>query len=159
VPRDDGGSGTSDWVTIQVNLADLAAVADSIEAAVNANLRPHADKVSWTYRCGATFGNLHPSNDLTAARRKYQDCLDATVAQLGAFVQASTILVNAARQVVERYGTADALAAASALDVQAALDKAANDAASAHAAAEAAAIQAAAEARNSHIQAKLEAVE
>lgn len=155
MPTDNGGGGSTDWVTIQVNLADLATTADSIEAEVNANLRPHAYKVNNTYRTGAAFGYRHPSNDLQAARRKYQDCLDVTVAQLDAFVDASTTLVNAARQVIESYGTADALAAASALDVQVALDKAALDAATAKAAAN----TAAADARTRYIMAKMEAME
>lgn len=115
---DEGGeSYLSPWATIQVDLATLADVAASVESQVRSSLDPDSRRVMDVYATGVNFGYSNPSVDLLAAKQKYHDCLANTVAQLDYFVTASKVLADAVRAVVERYGSADALAEATNLEV------------------------------------------
>src|SRR5512138_3383417 len=106
----DGGGDSflAGWQGIEVDLRSLGDLAGALEQEVQSNLRPYAEQVSDTYATGVNFGLKNPSMDVADVKRFYRECLDATVQQLASYVNASTILVEAARKVAAMYQGADA---------------------------------------------------
>jgi hypothetical protein len=110
-------SGGADWQEIRVDLGSLQGLADDLLAEVSYHLRP---AVSWQfdqYRGEARFGVRSPSVDLHAVKSRYMDCLRATVDRLATYVEESSLLVDAAGEILARYQTTDALASASLDDI------------------------------------------
>jgi hypothetical protein len=120
----DGSGWLDDWRAIQVDIGSVQQLATNLVTEVKGNLEPNVDRVYAGYASGTTFGGKSPSLELQAIRQKYDDCLKATVAQLAAYVEASSILVAAAVEIAFRYRTTDELAAASMADIDGVLSDA-----------------------------------
>jgi hypothetical protein len=119
---DDGSSQwLSDYGSINVDLAGLDRFAGSVEGEVEGNFRPYAERLFGVYSYGVRFGAGNNSADVTAAKVRHRECLVAAGEQLSGYVAAAQVLIQAARQVAERYRGADAMSAAQAADVDAAL--------------------------------------
>jgi hypothetical protein len=137
---DDGSpQWLGDYGMINVDLSGLDKFAGSVESEVEGNFRPHAERLFGVYLYGVRFGVGNASADVTAAKLKHRDCLSAAGEQLSGYAAAAQILIEAARQVAGRYRGVDALSAAKAADVDAALSGAIQSAAAARDAAAAAA--------------------
>jgi hypothetical protein len=87
---------------------------------VDASLRPGTQEAFEPLGPGAVFGVRSPSADLGGIRRKYTDCLKATVAQLVDQLETSVRLVDVVSEIIRQYGSVDGLASASLADLQAA---------------------------------------
>lgn len=120
----DGSGWLDDWRAIQVDIGSVQQLATSLVTEVKGNLEPNVDRVNAGYASGTTFGGKSPSLELQAVRQKYHDCLNATVAQLAAYVEASSFLVAAAVEIAFRYRTTDELARASMADIDSVLSDA-----------------------------------
>jgi hypothetical protein len=116
MPHDPAGW-LADWQTIQVDAASVQQLASALFAEVHGSLAPHTERVFRGYAPGATFGGRSPSLDLLAVRLRYRDSLQATVEQLAAYIEASSVLVAAATEIAFRYRNVDELAAARVEDV------------------------------------------
>jgi hypothetical protein len=116
----DGGDPPAwlgDGTGIMVDLDALSGVADTMQSELAGNLVPSAQHVSRQYGAGVRFGVTTPSLDVHAAMRQYRTCVDQMNEQLNSYIQASGTLIDVARRILDRYATADALAKASANDV------------------------------------------
>ena len=102
---------------IRVELGSLQQLTDELSNEVSYRLRPVVSRLFDQYEGGACFGVRSPSADLHAVRSKYADCLRETVDRLATYVQESSLLVDAAGEILARYRSTDALAAASVDDV------------------------------------------
>ncbi|GII21011.1 hypothetical protein [Planosporangium mesophilum] len=141
LPEDDEPRWLRDYKSINVDIDGLHAFAGAVDTAVEQNFQPHTRPLMDSYAKGVQFGASSKSGDVQAARLKYHDCLVGATEQLTAYVNASKILVDAIRQVAQNYGSSDALSAAQAKEVEAALGNAVVSAQQAQAAADAAAAQ------------------
>jgi hypothetical protein len=131
---DDPAGHVSGLTEIRVDTSGVDRFAGTVEAEVNANFTPQAGRLMAVYEPGAFFGVNHVSADVAAARRAHTECLRAAADQLVGYIDASKILVDAARTVSARYRGVDALAAANANEVELALADAVNRAGAARAA-------------------------
>jgi hypothetical protein len=122
---DDAPGWLEDYRLVEVDVGGLHAFAGAVDAEVDANLRPHAERLVDAYAPGVRFGTDTISGEVRAARLRYHECLVGVTEQLAACVNASKILSAAARAVARRYAGADALSAAAVGDVEAALTRAA----------------------------------
>ncbi len=104
--------GLAGWQQIQVDPGRLDGLASGVESDVDANVRPRVSYLMARYGYGVAFGEAGVSGSVGAARERYHECVSAAVRQLAGFVNGSTVLVEAARQVCATYTTSDALAAA-----------------------------------------------
>jgi hypothetical protein len=124
IVRQDQPDWLADWCAIHVDGASVQQLASALQTEVRGNLAPHTDRLFQGYAPGAAFGTRNPSLDLHAVRVRYRDCLQATVDQLAAYIDASSVLVAAATEIAFRYRTVDELAAACVQDVDAVLSQA-----------------------------------
>jgi hypothetical protein len=115
--RGDERDWLSDWHEIQIETGSVHELASALRTEVYTNLQPHTERLFGRYAPGVTFGTKNPSADLQAVREKYRDCLVGTVDQLAAYINASTVLMDAAIEIASRYRTADALAQADVKDI------------------------------------------
>ena len=114
MPHDESPGG---WHGFEVNPGSLQQLKDALSAELSYNLRPSAARLFDQYQGGACFGSRSPSVDVHAVKSKYVECLQATVDRLAAYMQESSLLVEAAGEILARYRTTDALAAASLDDI------------------------------------------
>lgn len=105
------------WHAIQVDAGSVQQLAATLSAEVDGNLEPNVGRAYAGFAPGTTFGGRSPSLELTAVRVRYNGCLQDTVAQLAAYVEASSVLVAAAVEIAFRYRTSDELAAARVEDI------------------------------------------
>jgi hypothetical protein len=122
--RRDESDWLASWQAIQVDTASVQQLAAALSTEVYGNFAPHTEWVFQGYAPGVAFGARNPSLDLHAVRSRYADCLQTTVDQLAAYIDASSVLVAAAVEIAFRYRTVDELAAASVQDVDAVLTNA-----------------------------------
>ncbi len=115
--RDDGRDWLSDWHEIQIEAGSVRDLASALQTEVYTNLQPHTERLFGRYAPGVAFGAKSPSADLHTVRAKYRECLTGTVDQLAAYINASTILLDAAIEIASRYQSADALASANVQDI------------------------------------------
>jgi hypothetical protein len=115
--HDDERDWLGDWRGIQIEAGSVRQLASDLRTEVYSNLQPHATRLFGRYSPGVAFGAKNPSDDLHAARTKYHECLTGTVDQLAAYINASSILLDAAIEIATRYQTADALAGATVQDI------------------------------------------
>jgi hypothetical protein len=106
---------------IRVDTSGVERFAGTVETEVDANFRPQAGRLAAVYEPGAFFGINHASPDVQAARQRHAACLQGATEQLVGYVNASKILVDAARTVAARYRQVDALAAANSKEIELAL--------------------------------------
>src|SRR6266536_484030 len=130
---------TSDLKETHVEVDGLHTFAGAVDAEVDQNFKPHADRLASSYAKGVPFGAVSRSGDVHAAKLKYHDCLVGVTEQLTAYVNASKILTTAVREIAKRYSDADALSEAAAKEVSNALGGAIRAAQAEQAAADAAA--------------------
>jgi Arc/MetJ-type ribon-helix-helix transcriptional regulator len=145
LPEDDEPRWLRDYKSINVDIDGLHTFAGAVDTEVEKNFQPHTRPLMDSYAKGVQFGASSKSGDVQAAKLKYHDCLVGVTEQLTAYANASKILVDAIRLVAKNYGSADALSAAQATEVEAALGNAVVSAQQAQAAADAAAAQRAAQ--------------
>jgi hypothetical protein len=112
------------WQEIRVDLGSLQRLTDELSSEVSNNLRPTVSALFDQFDGGVSFGATNPSVDLHAVRRKYHDCLQATVDRLSKYLVESGRLVDAANVILTRYQTTDALASASLDDLRHAFETA-----------------------------------
>ena len=117
---DGSAGGLPGWSGIEADLASLRELAVQLRGEVDASLRPRTREAFAPMAAGAMFAGRSPSADLHGLREKYADCLSATVDQLVNQIDTSVRLVGVVSQIIERYGSADALASATLADLQAA---------------------------------------
>lgn len=109
---------------IDIDTRSLGSFAALLEGDLNGTVRPGIDRLLATFAGGAGFGSRNPGEDVRTAVTAYHDCLVATTQQLAAYINATTILVDAARRITTEYTSADALAGASTAKVTQALSSA-----------------------------------
>jgi hypothetical protein len=117
---DGSEAGLPGWSGVRAELTSLYELAVRLRGDVDAGLRPGTQKVFPVLGPGAVFGVRSPSADLGGIRRKYADCLTATVAQLVDQLETSVRLVDVVSEIVAQYGSVDGLASATLVDLQAA---------------------------------------
>jgi hypothetical protein len=118
---DEGVDWLADWRAIRVDADSVRQLASDLQSEVYENLRPHTERLFEGYGAGVAFGARNPGGDLHAVRSRYHDCLAATVDQLAAYINVSSVLLDAVIEISTRYQSADALAAASVQDIGAIL--------------------------------------
>jgi hypothetical protein len=133
---DDSPGWLRDYKSINVDIDGLHTFAGAVGTEVEQNFQPHTVPLLQSYAKGVQFGSSSKSGDVHAAKLKYHDCLVGVTEQLTAYINASKILVEAVRQVAKNYASADALSAAQATEVEAALGNAVVTAQQAQAAAD-----------------------
>jgi len=124
--RQDEPARAAAWQEIRVDLAALQHLTDDLSSEVSHRVRPTVLAAFDQFGRGAHFGVKTPSVDLHAVKRKYDDCLNATVDRLAKHLAESKRLLDAADVILRRYRTTDALAAASLDDLRRAFDSTAN---------------------------------
>ncbi len=126
MPRyDDSGPGTT-GPEIRVDIGGLPDFAAAVRGHVDGSLRGEVQQAFEVYGQGVLFGygwSSH-SGDVRAARQRYHRCLSTTSQVLADFLNTAQAMVTAAEEVARRYSDSDALAAASAQDITAALTQA-----------------------------------
>jgi hypothetical protein len=110
---------------IRIDLLGLREFAEAIRGEVDGSVRPQAHVVQQVYAEGVCFGGgWWPSSDVRQARDRYSTCLAGIDDLLNAHVLAAERMVLAAESVLRAYRSTDALAAASADDVDRAFGRA-----------------------------------
>src|SRR5256885_1633874 len=105
--REDDRSdvGLPGWPGVRADLTSLHQLAVQLRDEVDAGLRPGTQEVFEPLGPGAAFGVRSPSADLHGIRRKYTDCLTATVAQLVDQLETSVRLVDVVSEIITQYGS------------------------------------------------------
>ena len=109
---------------INVDLSSLRDAADTLAAEVSANVAPRSRRLIGVYEAGVPFGSRSPGATVRVAAQTYQPRLVEVTRHLAALVTASTILVEAAREVIAGYRGVDSMSAANAQQVAEALNDA-----------------------------------
>jgi hypothetical protein len=125
VTRYDDSSGEP-GPQIRVDIGGLHDFAAAVRGHVDGALRGEVERAFTAYGQGVLFGfgwSAH-SADVRAARQRYHNCLSTTSEALADFMETAEAMVAAVEVVAQRYGDTDALAAASAADMEAALSQA-----------------------------------
>jgi hypothetical protein len=117
---DRSEAGLPGWSGVRADLTSLHQLAVQLQGEVDASLRPGTQETFVPLGPGAAFGVRSPSADLGGIRRKYTDCLTATVAQLVDQLETSVRLVDVVSEIVKQYGSVDGLASATLADLQSA---------------------------------------
>jgi hypothetical protein len=117
-PDDDSPEWLRDYKSINVHIDGLHSFAGAIEDEVEGNFKPHTTRLFSTYAGGVPFGADNPSGEVHAAKLKYHDCLTSATEAMTAYINASKILATAIKEAAAKYSDADALAHASAQDVE-----------------------------------------
>ncbi|GAA1823241.1 hypothetical protein HC028_15695 [Planosporangium flavigriseum] len=117
-PDDDSPAWLRDYKAINVDIDGLHSFAGAIEDEVEGNFRPHTTRLFSTYSGGVPFGPDNPSGEVHAAKLKYHDCLTSATEAMTAYINASKVLVAAIKEAAAKYADSDALAHASAQDVE-----------------------------------------
>jgi hypothetical protein len=102
-----------DTVAITVDVAGLADFSRELRTEIESHLRLYLTELVTAYQAGPGFGRQLTSPNVSAARSHYTDCLLQMISQLTAVGNAGLVLAEAAALIAQRYGDADALAAAS----------------------------------------------
>jgi hypothetical protein len=111
---------------IRVDIGGLHDFAAAVRGHVDSALRGEVERAFTAYGQGVLFGygwSAH-SGDIRAARQRYHACPSTTSETLADFVEEAEAMVAAVEVVAQRYGETDALVAASAADIEAALSQA-----------------------------------
>ena len=118
----DGLDGSAGWAQqIRVDISSLREFANAVRSHVDGSLRSEVEQAYLLYGQGVGFGAaLAHSGDIQSARQQYRNCLVAMSEALADQLGQAEAMVAAAEEVAGRYQSADALAAASAADVEAA---------------------------------------
>jgi hypothetical protein len=108
-----GDEGGADLTTapIRVDVDGLADFRTWLGRELDANLRPGADAILNDHTMGVRFGQRNAGPQLRAARETYAASLTASMTNLGEYVNASEVLIDAIRQAVANYRSADLSAA------------------------------------------------
>jgi hypothetical protein len=122
--RHHDGTWLDEWQAIEVDAGSVRQLAAALVTETQGNLEPGVGRVYEGYAPGTTFGRSIPSVELHAVRARYNDCLEDTVAQLAAYVAASSVLVAAAIEIAFRYRSVDELAGARIEDIDQILSRA-----------------------------------
>jgi hypothetical protein len=123
VDRDEGSG-----AEIRVDLRGLHELAEAIRGELEGSVRPGAGALLGVYAEGVCFGGgWWPSVDVRQAQDRYATCLAGVEDLLNAHVRAAERMVVAAETVARAYGSADALAAASADEIDRAFTAAVRD--------------------------------
>jgi hypothetical protein len=113
---------------IHVDLHGLTDFANEVRGEVDRSVRPESQNVFAVFEEGVVFGNgWWPSIDVRQAQELYHQCLTKMGTVLVDYVNAAELMVGAAETVARRYGSADALAAASADEIDKAFKQAGAD--------------------------------
>jgi hypothetical protein len=96
---------------VEVDVDGLDDFRTLLSRELDANLRPGADGVQHDYALGVGFGARNPGDGVQAAAGKYRDCLQGSMANLAAYIDAAEILVDAIGRVSTKYRDTDAASA------------------------------------------------
>lgn len=118
---DDPSVSVQAGLVIDIDTRSLGSFATLVEDDLTGTVRPNTDRLLATFSGGVGFGVRNPGEDVRTAVAAYYDCLVSTTQQLAAYVNAATILIDAARQITTEYASTDALAGASTAKVTEAL--------------------------------------
>jgi hypothetical protein len=120
-PHDVDRLGVDSSAQIRVDIGDLREFAVAVRAHVDGSLRGQVRRAYQVYEQGVGFGPaLTHSGDVRAARERYYECLTSMSAVLDEHLRKAEAMVLAAEEVAGRYRGVDAMAAASAVGVEAA---------------------------------------
>lgn len=106
-----------DYSVLSVDLNGLSDVATALRREVDGNLLRHITQLNSAYSMGVDFGSASHSDNVKQARKVYYDCLVQATRLLSSYVTAGEVLATAIDDVVRRYGSSDAMAAARVDDV------------------------------------------
>jgi len=110
---------------IEVDLHGLHDLADTLRADLDGHLRTATPEILAEHRTGVQFGaSMSDNPGVLSARGQYAHCLGGGAEALLSYLEAAEAMIHAARDVAERYATAEARAQARAGEIDAALQAA-----------------------------------
>jgi hypothetical protein len=114
----DYDSGSNAGNAISVDLQGLRDFGGKLRGDLDGSLKPGTDRISQRFQYGVGFGRHSASNEVNAAARHYYNCLTASTDLLATYLRITETISDAAAQIADAYGRADAFSAATTKYVQ-----------------------------------------
>jgi hypothetical protein len=99
-------------VPLEVDLAGLNDFRGFVSREVDANLRPCSDTIAADHRRGVGFGDQLNRGGIEVARKRYEETLAMSTANMAAYIETAEHLIDTIRHVMRKYSDADLASAA-----------------------------------------------